>query len=241
MGNELIFITSCTRLNESEWSTSLLGSSYPRIPNSDTHAIIHYNNKESITKCYNKTINIVKDFDDSNMDDIIVFVHDDVRIEDLYFIEKLEEGLKEFDVVGVAGGKKLLIDHRVPPSWTNGAIGSGAIHHKKDNMRMPNCFGNFSRVLTLDGVFIATKLSTLINNNIRFDEQFDFHCYDLDFSMQCYKAKLKLGTIPLHLLHGSVGDFGSEGFKVNATKFYEKYKVKQDDVIEKENIYANKV
>lgn len=226
--NKLI-ITSCTRLNESEWSTSLLGSSYPRLPNADTHSIIHYNNKEAITKCYNKTIDIVKAWQDYNPDDIIVFVHDDVRIEDLFFIEKLEEGLKEFDVVGVAGGKKLLIDHRVPPMWTNGAIGSGAIHHSKDSHRMPNCFGLFGRVLTLDGVCIATKLSTLVNNNIRFDEQFDFHCYDLDFSMQCYKNRLKLGTIPLHLLHGSVGDFGSEGFKVNANKFYEKYLVHKDE------------
>ena len=38
---------------------------------------------------------------------ILVFVHDDVRLDDLFITQRLLEGLAVFDVIGVAGNRRL--------------------------------------------------------------------------------------------------------------------------------------
>lgn len=61
---------------------------------------IIYQNRQGLGTIYNRYLKA------RHADKILVFVHDDVRIEDLFLVEKLNEALKTFDVVGLAGNKE---------------------------------------------------------------------------------------------------------------------------------------
>jgi len=68
-------------------------------------------------------------------------------------------------------------------------------------------FGTSGRVLILDGLFLAFNPKKISEAGVRFDETCPakFHFYDIDFSLQCNKAKLKLGTAEIEVVHSSPG------------------------------------
>lgn len=73
------------------------------------------------------------------------------------------------------------------------------------NMFMTS-FGPFpDRVTVLDGVFLAFETEKLRSSKARFDENFKWHHYDIDFSLTCNKNKLKLGVWPVFVYHESPG------------------------------------
>ncbi len=56
----------------------------------------------------------------------------------------------------------------------------------------------------LDGLFLAVSMQTLISaKDLRFDEQFDFHFYDLDFCRSAGKKEVSMGTWPISVTHAS--------------------------------------
>lgn len=61
----------------------------------------------------------------------------------------------------------------------------------------------------LDGLFLAAKAGALRRADIRFDERFRFHFYDIDFCRTCHGAGLRLGTWPIAVTHASQGRFES--------------------------------
>ena len=63
------------------------------------YQIIIYNNRSGLGEIYNRYLGNKKYFND-----ILLFVHDDVLIEDIFLSEKLNEAIRRFDVVGIAGG-----------------------------------------------------------------------------------------------------------------------------------------
>src|SRR5437899_270372 len=72
----------------------------------------------------------------------------------------------------------------------------------------------------LDGVLLAVRKSTFDKTGIRFDERFDFHFYDLDFCRQCEAQRIRMGTIPLSIIHASGGSvFGSPSWRENYKKY----------------------
>jgi hypothetical protein len=77
----------------------------------------------------------------------------------------------------------------------------------------------------LDGVFTAARKQTLQNKSVRFDPQFDFHFYDLDFCRSVHAAGLTMGTWPVDLTHQSGGAFGSPRWHA----LYERYREKWSD------------
>ena len=147
---------------------------------------------------------------------ILVFMHDDVFIPDFFWTERVREGLKLFDIVGIAGNKR-----RLPrqPGWivTNlqgrlddfsnlsGAIGQGSRcpPEKLDVFGPPG-----AECKLLDGVFLASSSMTLNASNLRFDPKFSFHFYDLDFCRSAEIRKLRMGTIPMSAIHASYGEMG---------------------------------
>lgn len=65
-------------------------------------------NKEGLPKLYNQVI------DQAGDDDVVVFMHDDLWLDDHYILLRLKEALAHFDVVGVAGNRNRL-PHQ--PAW----------------------------------------------------------------------------------------------------------------------------
>ena len=93
----MIEFVSATRLSREEFRESPLGVSLDRVSR-DTRikASIAYQNTDGLPTVYNRRIT------SKDPAEILVFVHDDVWIEDLYVSDRLLEALKGFDVVGLA-------------------------------------------------------------------------------------------------------------------------------------------
>jgi GT2 family glycosyltransferase len=169
------------------------------------YTFIKENNKEPLSKTYNKAI----DFAIEENIDNLVLVHDDVILEN-FSEERLTRLLKKFDVVGCAGATEAKL--QPPALWhlLGGGFGSGNLfgavaHGTEDNKHM-TAFGPYpKRVVLLDGVLLAIKRKVF--EKIRFDETCPakWHFYDLDYSMQCHKAKFKLGVGDILITHGSPG------------------------------------
>lgn len=174
----------------------------------DCELLLVADNKHGLSTVYNQAIE-----DSQSKPVIMVFVHDDVLITDYHWQRRIREGLKQFDIVGVAGNTQ-----RVPgqPGWiiqdTNmkladknvlsGAIGQGT---EFPPPRL-DVFGPTGlKCKLLDGVFLAARSDRLHETGLRFDSQFEFNFYDLDFCRSAEKLGLNMGTIDLSLVHASLG------------------------------------
>ena len=189
---------------------------------SDLEVHVYPENKLGLSAIYNSAI---ERFSDESC--MLVFAHDDLNILDFYWVHSVFNGLHHFGIVGCAGNMS-----RVPfqPSWCfknidyewdslqnlSGIVGHGGAFPPKDL----NVYGPpFQQVKLLDGLFLAAFSDTLKKTNLRFDERFDFHFYDMDFCRQAEMAGITMGTIPLSLVHESGGGFGSEGW----VRLYDEY------------------
>ena len=154
---------------------------------------------------------------------ILVFAHDDIYLTDFYWPNQILNGLKQFDVLGVAGNKKWTPGQ---PSWAFKEIKDGKlVWDDKENLSGIVAHGdgfppkNFSKygptgqsVELLDGLILIADSKKLIEAGVRFDEQFDFHFYDLDFCRNSRKTGLVLGTWGISVIHKSGGGYGSESW-----------------------------
>lgn len=169
-------------------------------------------NTLGLPKVYNQVIH--ESLDDPS---ILIFIHDDVHLCDLFWPGRVLQGLSVFDVLGVAGNRR-----RVPmqPSWCkigdkytwdenenlSGMVGHGT-GFPPDNISF---FGpSAQEVKLLDGLMLITHSETLHNHALYFDEQFDFHFYDLDFCRQAELKGIKMGTWPISVVHESYGNMAS--------------------------------
>ena len=78
-------------------------------------------------------------------------------------------------------------------------------------------------VKILDGLLIAVNSDVLIKNNLKFDERFSFHLYDVDFSRQAEEKGIKMGTIPMSVIHKSPGGYVSEEWKKSCDVYFKKW------------------
>jgi hypothetical protein len=132
----------------------------------DRRSSIIYNNKKGLPWNYNAFIN------ESNRHKKIIFMHDDVLVEDLFFDEKLDLAFYKYDIVGLAGSKTC--DLNAPmPAWhlmTPRDQMVGEVTHSKDKNCWTSVFGpTDSRALILDGLFLAVNVSKLLDTDTRFD------------------------------------------------------------------------
>jgi hypothetical protein len=79
------------------------------------------------------------------------------------------------------------------------------------------------KVKLLDGLFLAVKLDTLYKNNLRFDERFNFHFYDMDFCRQAEVMNLTCGTWDISIIHQSGGNFSSESWRLSYREYLSKW------------------
>jgi GT2 family glycosyltransferase len=78
-------------------------------------------------------------------------------------------------------------------------------------------------VKLLDGVMLACRSEDLFNHDLRFDEQFDFHFYDLDFCRQAELRGLRMGTWRISVVHEGVGDMRTASWKNGYRKYLDKW------------------
>jgi hypothetical protein len=162
---------------------------------------------------------------------ILVFVHDDVYLCDFFWREKFRTALTCFDVIGLAGNTR-----RAPrqPAWSfideNGtwdqpAFLSGSVGHGKGfPCDIISYFGPSGQPCKLlDGLLLAADSTRLLEANLKFDEQFAFHFYDMDFCRQAELRGLAMGTWPISVVHESVGSFGTPQWIQAYQRYLSKY------------------
>ncbi len=189
--------------------------------------LIFPNNREGLSTVYNRAIEQA-----INNPAILVFAHDDLHFLDYYWVDQFYGSLQQFDIVGVAGNKRRIANQ---PGWI--FIDKNFTKEKSENMSglvghgksFPpsnlSVYGNpRQEVKLLDGLLLIARSQTLINNQIKFDEQFEFHFYDMDFCRQAESKHIRMGTWTISLIHESVGSFGSPSWSEAYAKYLKKWK-----------------
>jgi protein O-GlcNAc transferase len=172
------------------------------------HVNIGYESSSGVANVYNQAIEI------ADPEDILIFMHDDIQIDDWQIAFRVLQGLQNFDLIGVAGnvsrepnqinwwGKEVDIDGA--QQFIGCGTPKGAIAYA-GTQRVEYWSSEPTEVKLLDGVFLAAQRSTMSSNNIRFDPQFLYHMYDMDICRQFEKAGLTMGVWPIALSHQSAG------------------------------------
>jgi hypothetical protein len=182
---------------------------------------IFKDNKRGLSECYNEILN-----NSENLDKTVLFVHDDVVLEDLFLYEKLINS--PYSITGLAGAKTFNMNAQTL-AWHIASDRSnyvGEVAHCKDGIVWTTVFGpTNSRALILDGLFLSCKVNELKEKNIQFDNDFGFHFYDIVFCLNANKNKATCGVLPIRVQHYGIGDsMLSEDFKNSEILFKQKYK-----------------
>lgn len=178
-------------------------------------------NQRPLAEAYNAAI------EPAFADHTVVFVHDDVQIDDHHIATRLDEALQTFDVVGLAGCVQRLpgqpawlfpqrVGQWAPPGQLLGCVGHDTTGHPQAQrkLRRVKHFGaTHHRAALLDGVLLAVRGQTLLDHPVRFDPALAFDFYDLDFCRQAEQRGLRLGVWPLAVTHLSAGNFDSPSWR----------------------------
>lgn len=195
--------------------------------------VANVNNTYTLTQFGNKMI------DESKNDyDYLILMHSDVDLSIYDFVKKLIETKDKYNIVGMAGTKKLFISQS-PLTWFTGSNRFkddryGRITHNMDGFFVESFFNENKKevkdteVLTIDGLLMCLDKATMQNEKARFDEQFTYDFYDLDFCLNVQtNTDLKIGVIVLPTIHYSVGKAVlDEKFLVPERKFRLKWNEK---------------
>lgn len=206
MINKLL-ITICTQAKtDEEFSKRPIFPSLKKQyeTNSSIEFHIFKDNKRGLSSCYNEILK-----DPKNINKTVLFVHDDVVLEDIFLFEKLINS--PYSITGLAGTKTFnkaadkLAWHLAAENKSS-FVGEVA-HFAKQQGIWTTVFGpTNSRALVIDGLFIACKVKDLVDKNLYFDEQFDFHFYDIAFCLNANKNKVTCGVLPIRVIHFGLGD-----------------------------------
>jgi Glycosyltransferase like family len=185
------------------------------------------NNEAALPTVYNAAI-------EESVDNpaILVFLHDDVYLNDFYWSQHLIEGLARFHVVGLAGNRRRVAGQAswmfLDDSFTrdDDANLSGVLGHGQgfpDLIELSFYGAPGQEVKLLDGVFLAVRSNDLVRSSVRFDPAFKFHFYDLDFCRQAESAGLKMGTWTISAIHASPGRLGVDAWRQAYVNYLVKY------------------
>ena len=117
---------------------------------------------------------------------------------------------------------------KYPSGWQRADALSGAVAHysKKRAGVGVSYYGPAPRQCKLlDGLFLAVNVGRAVEGGVRFDEQFQFHFYHLDFCRTADARGLRIGTWPIALTHGSGGAFGSDAWVSARERYMKKWAV----------------
>ena len=216
---------SATRLSQAEFeANSPLCRSLRRASGWDSIELtVSADNKAGLPHVYNRSIEA------ADGADTLVFVHDDVWVDDWFISHRLNEALAVYDVVGVAGNTRWMPmqqnwflagdTHEVDSEHLSGGVAHGHL-----DQSMVFRYGTApAAAQLLDGVMIAVRAESLKSTGVRFDTAFDFHFYDTDFCRSCSAAGLCLGTWPIALTHASPGQYKSREWNLAYERYLKKW------------------
>ncbi len=222
-----IHLVSATKLSEADfWQQSALGQSMQQHMAVDARLSLSvaFENRQGLPDIFNRAIA------QAAGDEVLVFIHDDVWLDEPFLVDSIVAGLARFDVIGVAGNRRRMARQAAWPFadarfiWDEKSNLSGRVSHGKNAHGQVCSYGpSPAECLLLDGMFMAARSGTLQTSGVRFDSQFDFHFYDLDFCRTASEAHLHLGTWPVALTHQSVGAYGSPGWADKYQMYLDKW------------------
>jgi hypothetical protein len=188
--------------------------------NSSISSYIFKNNELGLSECYNKILT-----NPSYLGWTVLFVHDDVILEDLFLYEKLISS--PYTITGLAGTKSFdkKAEHLAWHLAGNPRDFVGEVAHKHEGQTFTTKFGpTDSRALIIDGLFISCKVTELVENELYFDEAFGFHFYDICFCLAANEKKVTCGVLPIRAIHYGLGDsMLATSWKVANVKFKQTY------------------
>lgn len=201
-----LLIVTCTRAtNEKEFEQRPIYKSLKKqhdsnSPNVDFH--IFKNNQRGLAECYNEILK-----DPKHLNKTVLFVHDDVELDDMFLYEKLISS--PYSITGLAGARSFnkLADKLAWHLCAPREDFVGEVAHAHDNKVWTTVFGNTnSRALVVDGLFVSCKVKDLVDKGLEFDSSFGFHFYDLSFCLRAYEKKVTCGVLPIRVIHHGLGD-----------------------------------
>jgi len=219
-----ILVVSCTQYDKSRSPHILIYKSLELLKH-DVDLKIHYENKTGLPAVYNTYINTKT----AKKYDIVLFVHDDVYIDDLKLRGKLYQAIENYDIIGLAGClspriKKPALWHMMSDRSNWRGFVAHVNHNDISTIQMTSFGITPSRVTMIDGLFMAVNLKKALAVGWKFNEQYDFHHYDLSSCLDANKLKLKLGVIPLSVIHSSPGlVHPTSEFEQSQSKFIQQY------------------
>jgi hypothetical protein len=198
-----LLIVTCTKARtEIEFAGTPIFKSLKHHYEQGADMYVFKNNTESLASCYNKILK-----DPENLDKTVLFVHDDVELEDVFLIDKLLHS--PYSITGLAGAKSFN-KASDKAAWHICAPREdyvGEVAHCKDGKVWTTVFGpTKSRALVIDGLFIACKVKDLVDKDLCFDENFGFHFYDITFCLRANEKKVTCGVLPIRVVHHGLGD-----------------------------------
>jgi hypothetical protein len=227
MNKKRVYVVSATEARTfDEWNQkpivkSLEKQTSLRSPKEFDFCIIR-DNKRGLSDLYNEYLNKKE-----HQKDILLFVHDDVELEDIFLVEKLLNS--PYEVTGLAGAKS--IDLSKTPAWhlmSDKNTHVGEVAHTSQGQVWTSVFGpTNSRALVLDGLFLAVDVEVVTTKGAKFDEDFKFHHYDIAFCLDCNAKKIKMGVLPIRVVHHGLGDsMRTQDWIDNAKRFTQKFGTK---------------
>lgn len=227
-----IRLVCATRLDAAEFfSSSALGRSLPFYRSFPRGQPIELRlfpaNTAPLPSVYNQAID-----ESADSPAILVFIHDDVYLNDFYWAQHLIEGLNSFHIVGLAGNRRratgqaswmFLDDAFTRDDDTNlsGVLGHGQGFPDLIELSVYGPPGH--EVKLLDGVFLGVRSADLHRSGVRFDPAFAFHFYDLDFCRQAEMRGLRMGTWAISAIHASPGRLGVDAWRSAYVGYLAKY------------------
>ena len=178
-------------------------------------------NRRGLSEVYN-------DFLDrfAGQDLLLLLVHSDVVIFDAFIREKLGQASSVFNIIGLVGSSHFDPALRTPDfNWTiwPPQFLSGAVEHVAPDGSLLWCsYGPTPRrCVAMDGMFLAIDMLKIGDH--RFDPQFTFHLYDIDFCLSAHMKNLVMGTTNVGVQHASAGNFATEDYRQNLERFRQKW------------------
>jgi hypothetical protein len=223
MNMKKILIVSCTK---GEAKNTLLYKSLSQMKD-DVKLVVAANNTKGLPEIYNRYITS----DNLVNHDIVLFVHDDVYIDDLKLQGKLYTAMQGlgYDITGLAGAKNITI--KEPCLWhlmAHKGTTSGSVSHpvNDSSKTATTCFGPWpERCLVLDGLFMAVNLRKALEVKWKFNTNYTFHHYDMAACLDANKKKMKMGTYPIYVNHASPGlfDVNDKLYQQSQNQFLSEY------------------
>jgi GT2 family glycosyltransferase len=229
----MIDIITASRCTRETFPDSALGTSLRRLVFDERlKPVAFVNNSTGLPALYNSRI------DAPNASPYLVFVHDDVWLDDAFLADRVIDALQAYDVVGVAGNRRCAPNHvswAYPDDsfqWDPREFLSGAVAHGQGPCGAVDKFGAVGPCALLDGVFIAARRDALLRTGVRFDGRFDFHFYDLDFCRSAAQRGLRIGTWPIAITHQSMGGYDSPAWRDALARYRAKWNASNESAVD---------